>query len=127
MHLGGTWGKKIGEGTLEARYDNDNLIVSGLRYYNRGVDAYGLATVRNVSQYPNCGLSGDLVGTYSPLRNIKLPFFADADKIFSVLQANLTSIVIGGTTAKPIYVPESAAAIGEAMRTFLLGDVTEPK
>ena len=67
-------------------------------------------------------ISGTLA--VSPLRNINLPFFADADKIFSVLQTNLTSIVIGGTIAKPSYLPESAAAIGSAMRTFLLGDVT---
>jgi hypothetical protein len=124
MHLGGNAGTPIGEGTVEARYDNDSVIVSSLRYFNRGVDAYGLAEVDRVSQYPNCPLSGELVGTFSPLRNINLPFFADADKIFSVLQTNLTSIVIGGTFAKPSYLPESAAAIGSAMRTFLLGDVT---
>ena len=127
MHFGGTAGKRIGEGTVEARYDNDSLIVSSLRYFNRGIDAYGLATIKDISRYPNSGLSGELVGTYSPLKNIKLPFFADADKIFSVLQSNLTSIVIGGTIAKPSYVPESASVIGSAMRTFLLGDVSESK
>jgi hypothetical protein len=125
MHLGGNAGKPIGEGTLEARYDNDNLIISSLRYFNRGVDAYGLATIGKVSKYPACPLSGEVVGTLAPLRNIKLPFFADADKIFSVLQANLTSIVISGTLANGgTYLPESAAAIGSAMRNFLLGDVT---
>jgi hypothetical protein len=124
MHLGGNVGKPIGAGTVEARYDNDKLIVSSLRYFNRGVDAYGLATIDSISKYPACPLSGEIVGTLAPLRNIKLPFFADADKIFSVLQANLTSIVIGGTIDKPSYLPESAAAIGSAMRSFLLGDVT---
>jgi hypothetical protein len=127
MHLGGTAGKKVGTGSVEARYDNDNVIISSLRYYNRGVDAYGLATINNISRYPNCPLGGELVGTYSPLKSIKLPFFADADKIFSVLQANLTSIVIGGTIAKPSYLPESAADIGATMRNFLLGDVTQSK
>jgi hypothetical protein len=129
MHLGGTVGKKVGEGTLEARYDNDNLIISSLRYYNRGIDAYGLATIQNLSRAPKSALSGELVGTYQPLKNINLPFFADANKIFSVLQANLTSIVIGGTLehGHQTYVPESAAAIGSAMRTFLVGDVPEPK
>jgi hypothetical protein len=127
MHLGGTSGQKVGAGTLEARYDNDNLIISSLKYNNRGVDAYGLATISNLSQEPKSGLTGELVGTYQPLQNINLPFFADADKIFSVLQSNLTSIVIGGTIAKPSYLPESASDIGQAMRTFLLGDVPQPK
>jgi hypothetical protein len=129
MHLGGNAGKAIGEGTVEARFDNDSLIVSSLRYFNRGVDAYGLATIGSISKYPDCPLSGEVVGTLAPLRNIKLPFFADADKIFSVLQTNLTSIVLGGTLepGKQTYVPESAAAIGSAMRTFLLGDVPQPK
>jgi hypothetical protein len=127
MHLSGSDGKKAGAGTLEARYDNDSLIVSSLRYFNRGADAYGLASIAHLSQYPDCPLSGELVGTVRLLKNIDLPFFADADKIFSVLQSNLTSIVIGGTLAKPSYVPESASAIGTAMRTFLLGDVPQPK
>jgi hypothetical protein len=127
MHLGGTIGKKVGVGTIDARYDNDNLIISSLRYFNRGIDAYGLARISELSQYPQCPISGELVGTYQPLKNINLPFFADADKIFSVLQSNLTSIVIGGTISQPSYLPESAAVIGTAMRTFLLGDVPQPK
>ena len=122
MHLGGGPAQPVGTGEVLARYDNDNFIISSLHYFNRGTYVYGLAEVDDVSKYPESGISGTLTGTFRPLSNIKLPFFADADKIFSVLQSNLTSIVVGGTIRKPTYTPQSAAELNTAMRNFLVGD-----
>ncbi|MBV8780076.1 MAG: hypothetical protein JO353_01650, partial [Phycisphaerae bacterium] len=124
MHLGGGPAKPIGNGWVEARYDNDQFIISSLHYFNRGTYAYGLATVHDLRKYPKSSLEGTLAGTFRPLSEIKLPFFADADQIFSVLQSNLTSIVLDGTIEKPKYTQQAASELGSAMRRFLLGDAT---
>ena len=86
------------------------------------VYAYGDPRVDDIRKYPDCTLSGSVAGTFRPLENLKLPFFADADQIFSVLQSNFSAIALGGTARKPSYTPQSVADLGSALKRVLVGD-----
>ena len=122
MHLGGGPATPSGAGTVNARYDNDNFIITSLYYFNRGVYAYGDPRVDDIRKYPECPQSGSVAGTFRPLENLKLPFFADADQIFSVLQSNFSAVALGGTVDKPTYRPQSVADLGSALKRVLIGD-----
>ena len=122
MHLGGGPSTPSGAGTVNARYDNDDFIVTSLYYFNRGIYAYGDPRVNDIRKYPDCPQSGSVAGTFRPLENIKLPFFADADQIFSVLQSNFSAIALGGTVGKPTYTPQSVADLGSALKNVLIGN-----
>ena len=52
-----------------------------------------------------------------------LPFLADVDKIFAVLQGSLTTVKVGGTLEAPTVTPGVFADLGQGLRKILLGDV----
>ena len=122
MHLGGGPATPIGRGTVNARYDNDDFLITSLYYFNRGVYAYGDPRVDDIRKYPDCPQSGSVAGTFRPLENLKLPFFADADQVFSVLQSNFSAVALGGTVHNPTYTPQSVADLGSTLKRVLVGD-----
>ena len=68
-------------------------------------------------------MDGSAFGSLRPLKNIKLPFFAEADKVFAAIQKESVSVGIGGTVHKPDVKPVLFGEISSQLRTILLGDV----
>jgi hypothetical protein len=70
---------------------------------------------------------GSAVGTARPLKNIKLPLFAEADAVLSELQGQLTTVEFKGTVREPNkdYIRlVSLAKAGKELRSLVLGEVS---
>ncbi len=128
--LGLKWGplKPDGSGHIAMRLESDDLHITQFSYFNRGVEVRGNLDVKNVWKSKIAALDGYAVGSARPLRSIKLPLIADAEKILSVLEQNVTTVKITGTLAKPKPKLVPFSDVGSGLRRFLLGDVsTETK
>ena len=68
-------------------------------------------------------LDADVVGSVRPLRDLRLPFVGDVDKLLSALQGNLATIRVEGTVHDPKVQTEPFAGISSSLREFILGDV----
>lgn len=124
MHLGGGPRTPTGHGTVSAHMEQGKLHVTRLYYFNRGIEARGVATVDQVWNLPDCPLEGNVIGTARPLKNIKLPLFAEADAILASLQNQLTTIGFGGTLRNPsgFYIVSLKMLAGE-VRGLLLKEL----
>jgi hypothetical protein len=123
MHVSFGAQKPTGTALVYGRLEGVNLAITTARIFNRGIEIRGLGEVRDIWNVPNSPIQGSAVGSAQPLANIKLPFMADVTKIFSVLQANVTSVRFSGTLKKPDVVQSTLDDVGQAMRSLLLGDV----
>ncbi len=119
----GDKGQSLGNGELALRLESSKLNLTHMRYFNRGVEIRGMATVDHVWQIPDSPVSGTFVGSARPLRDLKLPLVADADAIFNSLQSSTTSVRLHGTLRDPKAAVVPFADIGNDMRSFLLGDM----
>jgi hypothetical protein len=117
-------GKKppSGHGTATVHFEGDNLDVDSLSYTNRGVEAQGNGTIIDVWKGPNARLDGYMIGTAHPLRDLKLPFAADVDKVLAAVQRNATPVRIEGTLKDPKVKPTLFSDIGEAFKALLVGE-----
>jgi len=123
MHIGADNAKADGFGGAKLRLDNNTLTISNARYFNRGVQIRALAEIKNIWSVPDSGVVGTVVGSARPLRDIKLPYFADADKIMNALQANLTTVRVEGTLREYHVIPISLFEAGETVQKLVLGEV----
>ncbi len=112
-----------GSGEIEARLEQSKLMITRMRYFNRGVEARMSATIDKVWDMPDSPINGFVIGTVRPLANIYLPGVTDADAILSSLQRYATTIPFDGTVAKPRPVIRPFGEIGEGFRAFILGEV----
>lgn len=122
MHLGHDTAVPTGAGRVDLHLESQALSIPGMRYFNRGVEARATMVVANVFDLDS-DVSGAAVGSARPLKSIKLPFLADVDQIFSVLQGNLTSVRISGTVRHPKFEVVPFNDIGQGLRELILGDV----
>lgn len=124
MHLGGGPRTPTGHGAISAHMEMGKLHVSRLYYFNRGIEVRGVATVDQMWNLPDCPLTGSATGTARPLKNIKLPLFAEADAIFSALQGELTNVMFDHTLRDPDnFQIVSLAKLGGELRGLLLGEL----
>jgi hypothetical protein len=124
MHLGGGPRTPTGHGTVEAHMEMGKLHVKRLYYFNRGIEVRGVATVDQMWNLPDCPLNGSAIGTARPLKNIKLPLFAEADAILSSLQGTLTNVMFDNTLRNPgKFQIVSLAQLGGELRGLLLGEL----
>ncbi|HEY2586656.1 MAG TPA: hypothetical protein VGI81_12905 [Tepidisphaeraceae bacterium] len=101
MHLGGGPRTPTGHGTVSATMEDGRLHVARLYYFNRGIEVRGVATVDQMWNLPDSPLQGTVIGTARPLKNIRLPLFAETDAILAALQNSLTTVGFGGTLRNP--------------------------
>jgi hypothetical protein len=94
-----------------------------LRYFNRGVEVRANLTVNDVWKVKKAPIFGFAVGTARPLKEIKLPWLADADQIFNVLQRDLTTVRVSGEVGDPNVTTAAFSELTQSMRRLLLGDV----
>jgi hypothetical protein len=109
-----------GHGALDFTLQRSTLTTNNVYYFNRGVEAWsnGL-TIADVWKTPRSHLSGFVVGSARPLSAIKLPLFADVDKIMAVLQSNLTTVKVSGTMAEPKVQSATFSDVGDSLKRFM--------
>ena len=112
-----------GRGYASARLEGERLEIPVVRYVNRGVDVWANAAVVNVFRGLDSPIEGTAAGSARPLKDLKLPFMADVDKILSALQGGLATVNIGGTVREPEPKVIPFAQTGDAFRRFLVGEV----
>jgi hypothetical protein len=95
------------------------------KYTNRGVDIWANPAVVDIFMGRDSPIEGTAAGSARPLKDLKLPFMADVDKVLAALQGGLATVQIEGTVKepKPRVIPFSAA--GDTFRRFMLGEVKE--
>ena len=124
MNIGaGGFREPTGSGTAELRVEDGRMIVENLRYFNRGTEIRAVAQIDRVWLLPNSPITGTAVGTARPLRDVRLPFFADLDQVLSAVQRNLTTVAIDGTVRDPVPRPITFDDAGSDLRAIILGDV----
>jgi hypothetical protein len=112
-----------GHGFLEARLEGERLEIPVVRYINRGVDIWANAAVVNVFRAGASPIEGTAAGSGRPLKDLKLPFMADADKMIAALQGGLATVEIKGTLAEPDVHVIPFGSAGDAFRRFMIGEV----
>ncbi len=123
--LGLKWGplKPEGTGHIAMRLEKGTVHIPEFSYFNRGTQVRGDIDIGKIWEGKNATLDGYAVGSARPLRSVKLPFIADAEKVLSVLQQNVSVVKIGGTLGKPHPKLAPFSDIGSGLRRLLLGDL----
>jgi len=124
MHIGMAGSKPSGYGNVDVTFEQNVLHVNSFRYFNRGVDARGVADIGPIN-YDNLGatpIGGQIVGTARPLKGSNVKLLADFDAYFSALQSGLTAINVFNTIGGMKYQNTAIADIGIALREILVGD-----
>ena len=112
-----------GKGNTSFRMENGNLDVTSFYYFNRGIEARGTGRISDVWQLGNAELSGFVIGSARPLKDLKIPFAADLDQILTAFQRDAIPVSIGGTIQKPKARLALFSDITQGLRTLILGDV----
>lgn len=122
MHLGQNMNAPTGYGDATFRIESGTMNLTSLKYFNKGVEARAIATVRDLRKIPDSPIEGNIVGSIRPLKDINLPFFADLDQLIGAVQATSTSVAIEGTVRNPKPRLVLFEDLSNAMRDFLVGD-----
>ncbi|HSZ59850.1 MAG TPA: hypothetical protein VK797_29680 [Tepidisphaeraceae bacterium] len=126
MHLGGNIRAQTGNGTIALIMESGTLHVTNLSYFNRGIEVHGVINATRMWELPDNPIEGSIVGAARPLKNIKLPLFAETDTIFNQLQLQLSSVEFKGIVANPTrdyQRPLNLSQAGAELRGLLLGEV----
>lgn len=123
MRLGTASSKPMGTGHFELRLDGPRLDLTQAKYFNRGAEVRALATFSNIYAGKDCPLTATVIGSARPLKDIKLPYMADVDKILESIQSNITSYAVTGTPDNYLVQPITFAAINTSLKRLLFGEV----
>lgn len=121
MRIGTSGSQPRGEGAATIRVEDNRLTIVNAAYFNRGAYITGYGTVTELQRMPQSPLNLTLLGSAQPLRDIRLPLFADADKLMEVLQTSVTTIRAEGTLKDPVARQATLSELGSTARKFLLG------
>jgi hypothetical protein len=124
---GGISNSPTGTGSVDMSFEQNVLHVNTFRFYNRGIDAHGLADIGpiNYDDFGATPINGQVVGSVRTLKNSNIKLFRDFDQYFSALQSNLTTINVTGTKDNLSYPSAGLADIGIQMRKLLVGDARQ--
>ena len=124
---GGNANDPTGYGSVDMAFEQNILHVNTFRFYNRGIDAHGLADIGPIDydDLEGTRIGGQVVGSVRTLKDSKVKLFRDFDQYFSALQHGLTSINVGGSIDNMTYDNAGLADIGTAMRELLVGDARQ--
>jgi hypothetical protein len=107
----------VGEGRMRVLYEGGLLRVSGVEYFENGIDMRAFATVSNLAAGKSAPVNGQIVGSLRPFKELKIPFMATADEILNLIQSSVTPIRIFGTVgdikAEPGFVGDAKGALRE--------------
>jgi hypothetical protein len=123
MHLGNNIRKPTGYGTIALHMERGTLHISNLDYFNRGIEVTGVASIFHTWKLEKALIEGGAVGSISPLKNIKVPVFAEIGAVTTQLQGQLTSVIFKGTLEHPngTYLKQaSLSEIGSELRSIVI-------
>jgi len=127
MHLGQDVRNPTGHGNVALHMEQGLLRISNLYYFNRGVEVRGVVNAESMWAVPDNTISGSVVGTVRPLKNIKLPLFAEADALLNQLQGGLTGVEFKGPLIDPVGKGSikliSLSQFGAELKNLLLGEI----
>ncbi len=105
--------------SFEFRLENGDLQLTDGTAYVDGVELRGNVRVENIFAGQDAGLRGQVVVLAQPLRELKLPFFAQAQEVFDAVQASAFAVELHGTIGEPRPVQKTLAEIGEVLGVLL--------
>ena len=100
MHLGFGAGTPKGYGNVVFRLSDGRLDVTSMDYFNRGIYARGAFSLGDVSKVKDSPISGYILGTVRPLKDLDLPLIGTFDSILDALQRSATTLRLDGTMEK---------------------------
>jgi hypothetical protein len=112
-----------GRGVAYLRLEQGTLSLINGFYRNKGIYVRVQAQAQDVFQGAASSVSGFAVGTARPLNQIKLPFFAQVDDIFSALQHAATTFKISGNLGSPKLQGAGFNEVGEGLLRLFVDDV----
>jgi hypothetical protein len=115
--------KPTGTGRITLRLEGEDLDVTSFYYFNRGVEARGAGQIHEIWKGGDAQPDAYVIGSARPLKDLKLPFAADVDKILSVVQHDVTTVRVGGAVSEPRVKLAAFGEIGQALRAIILSDV----
>jgi hypothetical protein len=127
MSLGQNVKQNNGVGSVEVRFENGNVELNNLRYFNRGTEVRAIFTIEQIWKGSKAPLYGSAIGSVRPLASLDLPFIAEIDRVIALLSADLASIGIDGTVEDPNPYQIGLRDLGGGLKTLLLGDVPQTK
>jgi len=110
-----------GVGYAAFRLENATLSLTRFLYFNRGTEVRVAAEITDIWDMPDSPLHGTAFGSLRPLKDIKLPFFAEADKAMSAIQKEAVTVEIGGSVRDPKTRPIPFASLSAGFQAALLG------
>lgn len=122
MRLGLAPSAPSGYGDVNFRLTEGKLDVTGLNYFNRGVYAKGSLTLDDALNPKQSAVNGYVLGTFRPLKDLKLPFFGTIDGILDALQSSATTLKIDGTMKQIKATPVSLREVSTGLRNILVGE-----
>jgi len=112
-----------GRGLIVARLEGKRLEVPAMRYSNRGTEIWAKPVVVDVFKGAASPIEGVAAGSASPLRDLKLPFMGDIDRVISAWTGSVATVQLNGTIGAPTPRVILFSQSGETFRRFLLGEV----
>jgi hypothetical protein len=113
-----------GAGRARFRLEQGVLNLTNFYYNNRGVELRASGRALDIFRGGDTPIEGYAVGSARPLREMKLPFFAEADDILNALQKSVTTFHVTGSLGKPNLNSAGFSEITHDLRGFILGDLT---
>src|SRR5207245_8904842 len=99
LHIGHD--QPSGVGRAQFRLEQGVLNLSNFYYLNRGVELHASGRALDIFRGGDSPIEGYAVGSARPLREMKFPFFAEADDILNALQKSVTTFHVTGLLAHP--------------------------
>lgn len=125
MRIGPRSSTPTGSGRLGLRLEQSTLSLLYANYFNRGVHIEAVGEVKNFDRVPDSPINITLVGSAQPLRDIELPFLADADKVIEILQTAVTTVQASGTLKEPKARLAGLEEIGQTLDKLLRGNKSD--
>jgi hypothetical protein len=119
----------IGHGDMTFHLEDGLLSLNNIHYFNRGTELRGIVDIDEMWRMPDSKISGTVVGTARPFRDVKLPFLSsyDLDTIFTALQGDLATVAVTGKVNDPRINSLAFSDLGEGMRNLIVGDFATEK
>lgn len=114
-----------GEGRVQLRLEGDALVISRAHYFNRGTDIIGAGRIENVWQGKASRVHGALAATARPLKESRLPFGRELDRMLFAALKDAATVRISGTIAEPTTAVVPFGEVAEVIQGAVIGRSAE--
>jgi hypothetical protein len=111
-----------GKGSIRLRLDQGALHLSRISYFNHGIDFYGNLVVEDLAAGQNSALTGTVLGSVRPLKNLDLPGTGTFDRLLHSLQSAVSTFRVSGTLNEPKVTAASLDWAARTLRRLILNE-----